>query len=759
MARFREIFSSFISGEITPKSWGRADLPQYKQACEELTNMLVFVQGGVGKRPGTEFISDNETFNEYDPGDVIRQGVRLVPFIISRTEAYVIIFDCIIRTFGHPVLGPGEDRGIAIYDIANNTIVYPTPVESSSVPFNRFLGFSDKEQLQQIQYVQYGGAIFFAHRDVVPFAIQKQFSSVNTFSLVPFWFYSELGENLGAEFPTDAEIALAWPYTSRNSTTITVQIDTASVGTGRTLTASSPIFNSEHVGSLIRVTNGAGSITGVAVFTAFVSSTVMTVRVLKAFGDTSTSTNWAFSSWSVYRGWPASITFFENRLIYGGNYAEPTIWGSRSGNLADLRQEHYIDDSPNTVTNDDPFSFTPASTEPNEIIWLAAAKTLTIGTYGREYIAFGPDQSLSFGPLNFTFQAQSAVGSSYVKPVRREDSLLFVQRSGRSLREFVYNFQEDAYKSVDIMLFGEHMINRMRDESDVYNVPASIVEIAQQVVDNPITWVVDSFGGLFAATRNRDLEINAFHFHKLGGISHADAGMTLETPAKILSVCVAPSPDGTHDDLYLAVERTIDGERRIYLERINREFDARTVENNSASILNKIHYVDCAKLSRLGSPSVTHSGFGHLVGEELDVVADGEWLGTFTVNNSGQIVLDDPALEVIAGYGYRALLKTTNINMGSVIGSSQGTTKSIDTITLRFNKTIGAKYGTSLDSLDEIEFRDFTLNMDDPIEMFTGDRELGATEGWSNKLHVYVVQDLPLPLHVDALIVRGLTND
>jgi hypothetical protein len=756
LARFRDIFSAFTAGEITPKAWGRADIPQYKQACEELTNFLVYPQGGVGKRPGTQFISDESTFNE----DVENNHIRLVPFYISNNENYIIIFDLIHPTLGHPVLGPGEDYGVTIYDIFNQSIEYPVPYTSSSQPFNRFTGFTSAGQLDELQYRQYGNSIFFAQEDVPPFAIRRDFDA-GTFSLYPFWAYSEIGQNY-AEFPTDAEIALAWPYTSRNTTATTMTINTATVGTGRTLTASAATFDPDHVGSLIRVTGSTPTQTGVAVITAYTSSTVVTVRVLVAFEGTSAYTNWAFSSWSEVFGWPATITFFENRLIYGGSAAQPNaIWASRSGNLADMRQEHYVQDSPNTLTNDDPFEFIPSVGDFDRVRWVSAAKTLSIGTVGRELIAYGPDQQQAFGALNFTIQAQSAAGSAYLMPLRREDSLLFVQKGGKNLKEFIYNFNEDSFKAVDVMLFAEHFTKKRQDEEEHYSAGVGISGIAHQDIDNQTTWFKDERGGLFAATRNRTLEINAFHYHSIGG-KYRDISNTEFNHARVLSICTASSPGTFHDDVYLAVERYINGAKVIYLERINREFEAYSlgVPQTAFSRGDELPiYVDCAMHSYIASPTVTHPGFTHLAGETVEVVADGKWVGEHVVSGAGVITLEEEASSVVAGYNYTARLKTTNINLGSVIGTSQGVTKSIDTVTLRFSRTVGAKFGNSLNNLDEIEFRDPNQNQDDPIPLFTGDKEVAMPEGWENKFHVYVVQDIPLPCHVEAIIVRGLTND
>jgi hypothetical protein len=57
---------------------------------------------------------------------------------------------------------------------------------------------------------------------------------------------------------------------------------------------------------------------GIVRFYAYGSPTVISVEVLSRIESTADTVRWAESSWSDYRGWPASITFFENRCIYAG---------------------------------------------------------------------------------------------------------------------------------------------------------------------------------------------------------------------------------------------------------------------------------------------------------------------------------------------------------------------------------------------------------------------------------------------------------
>ena len=58
MAKTRFIQSSFVSGELSPLLKGRIDINQYYQAVETADNVVIVPQGGMRRRPGTEFIGE-----------------------------------------------------------------------------------------------------------------------------------------------------------------------------------------------------------------------------------------------------------------------------------------------------------------------------------------------------------------------------------------------------------------------------------------------------------------------------------------------------------------------------------------------------------------------------------------------------------------------------------------------------------------------------------------------------------------------------
>lgn len=77
------IQTNFTAGAFSPLLFSRVELQKYRNGAEVLTNFIVQRYGGIKKRGGTEFI--------YEVKDSA-EAVRLIPFVFSKTQAYVLEF-------------------------------------------------------------------------------------------------------------------------------------------------------------------------------------------------------------------------------------------------------------------------------------------------------------------------------------------------------------------------------------------------------------------------------------------------------------------------------------------------------------------------------------------------------------------------------------------------------------------------------------------------------------------------------------------
>ncbi len=84
MAKIRKIQSSFTSGEISPRLYGRIDLGKYSNGLEQCLNFIVSPYGGLVRRPGTRYVGQCRTMDETS---------RLVRFEYSNSQSYILEFN------------------------------------------------------------------------------------------------------------------------------------------------------------------------------------------------------------------------------------------------------------------------------------------------------------------------------------------------------------------------------------------------------------------------------------------------------------------------------------------------------------------------------------------------------------------------------------------------------------------------------------------------------------------------------------------
>jgi hypothetical protein len=755
LPRFRQIQNSFTGGEISPESFGRTDLERYFQSVEELQNGIVRFKGGIQRRPGSQFILKEAVQRRIFSGNAINGGAplaytgkaRIIPFVFNRTETYAVILTSAETNSTSTISIINVDTlAEATYSWGQGTIF---PVDRA--PFTtgletiRFQGYQLDSELDEIQYAQSGDLLYLTHPNYPPWILAR--TGTDAFENRSF-----VEDPSGKNRTTTDQLGSGVPYQILNlDGTLTM---TVTAGFNNTIQSSAPYFTIDDVGSWIKLDTGGGN-WFYFFLGEFISSTEMRVGDYSplgagapAVGPTATWAHSAIGNPAGHaKGWPRSVTFFQQRLFYGGLEQEPdTVYGSQIGDVFEFDQQPK---PAGTITNDLAFSFTVASTQVNEIQYLSSGRVLNIGTLGREYIAQGQQGAL--GPTDITVSAETAFGAAYRQPVRLENTMLFISRNGNKIREFVFNRDEESFVANDLTQLADHIINRKVIElGDTANKP-QFNHLVKQETTETIIWGIDNNGGMQATTRDRLSEINGFSYHELGGNLGGNSPF-------IHSIASIPSADGTNEDLWIAVERTVNGADVTYIERINKEFTLIDPKNPSASILDKLVYVDSAVFKRDGLGFNIFDGLDHLEGETIQVVADGTYLGEYTVS-SGQVDLVNTYTDAVGGLKYVTRIRTLPLEGGVQTQSAQGALKRIDSLWVRLYRTIGMKVGSVLTNLEEVIFRDDNLPLNEPIPLFTGDKKVQLRQSPGERAQYYIVQDLPLPMTVVALIERGVGYD
>jgi len=420
--------------------------------------------------------------------------------------------------------------------------------------------------------------------------------------------------------------------------------------------------------------------------------------------------------------YPSVVTFFEQRLVFAATNNNPqTLWFSKSAD--------YLNFHTGTAA-DDALIYTIASNQVNSIRYLSATRVLTIGTSGGEYVLTTTNDG-PITPSTTQIRKYSNYGSANTEPVQVADVTLFLQRGNRKVREFKYvgEVNTAGYQAPDLTVLAEHITE------------GGLEQFAYQQEPENIVWSIRSDGTLLGLTYRREEEVVAWHKHVIGG--EFNSGQ-----AVVESIATLPTDTG-NDELYMIVKRTINGTTMRYVE-VLKDFDFGSVTTSS-------FFVDSG-LSYSGSAVSGFSTLYHLEGDTVSVLANGASHPNETVSN-GAITLDFSATSAAVGYGYTSSMQTLRIESGSSDGTSQGKPKRIHGITVRLFETVGVEVGNESSEADRIFFRDSSMNMDEAVPLFTGDKDIEFPGGFDDDDRIYLQQTQPLPLTVLALYPRMNTFD
>jgi hypothetical protein len=395
MARSAPAFSSFTAGEVSPRMEGRVTLETYREGLADMTNLLVMPQGGVTRRPGTEYLGEIKNS---------AQSARLIPFQFKTTDTYILEFgDQVMRVFRN---------GLQVIDATDKTITGVTQADPGVITSNSH-GFSDGDEI----YIDsVAGMTELNGRNY-----RVANATTNTFTLT----------NLFGDAIDTTDFTA---YTSGGTATEIYNIATpyavADLPTLRFVQSADTMFIVHPSYAIRTLTRSADN------------NWTFATPTITGTPDPALNTG--------TDDYPSVVTFFEQRLVYGATNNNPqTLWFSKNGDYSNFTAGTGADDA---------LIYTIASNQVNAIRYLSATRVLTIGTTGGEYVLTATSDG-PITPTTTLIRKYSNYGSAAIEPVQVADVTLFVQRGGRKVREFRYvgDINVAAYQAPDITIVAEHI--------------------------------------------------------------------------------------------------------------------------------------------------------------------------------------------------------------------------------------------------------------------------------------------------------------
>jgi hypothetical protein len=759
MAETRTIQNSFNTGEVSPMIGGRTDQQRYFNSCRTLENFVPLIQGGVRRRGGMAYAG------------AAKAVAYLIPFIFSRTDVYVLEFtDKIIRFWK--------------YDAYGN----PSQIPDSITPLEVVTTYTLAE-LPSVVVKQSADVLFIVHPAHAPAKLSRITETSWTLSDIIFdppptyepdtdlatTLYASAATGTGVTFTAGAGVFLEGDvgrhiigYDGAEAIITAYTSDTEMVGdilsgsfplvaspysSGQWWLDGSPVvectvnkpgpkgayvllqliapatdgFRVGDVGKYVQILGGTIKLT------VYIDAQHMGGIVVSFLSTWNATINYAYGgawtmeveTWTSARGYPSCLTLGEQRAIYGGAAAEPdTIRGT---DIAD-----YYGFPPGT-NDDDALAYVLASEEVNILSWLYYWKGLACGTLGSEFTIMGA----SGGPLvpsgasgGTVMTPQTTYGSEPMQPDKVEDALLFVERGGRKVREFIYDSRMDSFRAFDLSAFADHL---------TWTYP--FVKSTYQKTPYQLVWYMRSDGSLCTLAYSRENEMTGW------------ARQTTATAAGasvVVSACCIPNPVKKRDDLWLSITRVI-GVSTVH-----------TIE-----ILDFDYHLDCAK-KWTGAASATVTGLAHLNGQSCQIRgkgADGLWrlYPPQTVASAHVTGLSPTVVEAEVGIAYTATLVTNRLEIQGK-GTLQGRIVGIGTITLRCFDTPclkigsvrykgGNQQGMAAGYVPASVYVIPTTTQAIAVPLDDGDIEV-SNQGYDRYGRVTVVQDLPIETTITMMTAK-----
>jgi hypothetical protein len=438
---------------------------------------------------------------------------------------------------------------------------------------------------------------------------------------------------------------------------------------------------------------------GIVKITAVTDSDTATATVLTTLASTDATHKWSEGSWSNYRGWPRTVSFFEDRLIFGGNASQPdTIWTSVTSDYEDMTEG---------ADDDDALLFTLSSRQVNVIEWLIGKDKILVGTSGAEWsLEGGADEPLT--PSNVIANQHSTYGSANLQANLANESVLFFQRGSEKMRELAYNWELDSYVAPDMMILSNLITN------------GGVTETAFQKTPDSVLWCIRDDGEMPVFSYERKENVTAWsRIVTEDGTSDSD----FESVARI-----SGDPE---DEVWVIVERTINSSVVRYIEQFQ--------DRDFGSDADDAYYVDCG-VTYDSTASSAMTGLTHLVGETVSVLADGVVFDDAVVSATGTITLKSggtttTASTVQMGLPYEVHLQTMPLSwVGGV--TIQGRQKRISEVIANWYNSGDFSIGKDTSNLETYSISGQTTNQDRKT----------FPPGYDREASVYIYQKSPEPL-------------
>ena len=367
-----------------------------------------------------------------------------------------------------------------------------------------------------------------------------------------------------------------------------------------------------------------------------------------AFANTNATKSWKEQGWGEHQGYPRTVEFFGNRLVFGGVRSSPnTLFFSKDGDLFNF------DD---TTTDADAAFARTLSTDQNHFIrdMKSDREGMVIFTSDGVFNLDGDGAPVT--PTNVSIEPQSVNGVSVVAVDYQDGNLVYVESSGKSISATAYSFGADQYITDNKNTLAHHLFtedNRPRALASIRtfrNTQANLLFVPREDGEMPVL------------TQDRSKQVlgwSRFVTYDPDGIK-----------SKFRDAVVVETDHGQDDidgnpitipTLYVVVTRIVDGQSFSFLEALTEE-----------DVYLDHWYIGNATNEQAVTVAINAAGSGYAVDDILSVTGGTGTAATLkvrAVGGSGDIT--DVAIRTGGDY---TVNPTNPVSTTNVVGSGTGAT-------------------------------------------------------------------------------------
>lgn len=479
------------------------------------------------------------------------------------------------------------------------------------------------------------------------------------------------------------------------------------------------ILRESGTGKITVVVNySGGAQTGVVRITGFTNSTTVSAEVLSELGAVDQFTDdWREGAWSDNQSWPSAVTFHDGRLWWGGL---DKVYGSVS--------DDYFNYDPTVEGDSGPIVRSIATGPVENINWMLGLQRLIVGTASAEVSIRSSSFDEPLTPSQFTARNASTMGCAPLQAVTLDSIAIYAQKNLFKIYEFLYDINVNDYTSRDLTRLNKYICK------------PGVVDMAVQRQPDTRIWFVKSDGTMAMLVYERSDDVVGWS--------------RFETDGTIESVCVLPS--STDDNVYVVVNRTIQGQTKRYVEKLG--VSSITEDGNGSWLVDS-----AVQFSTGGVSTKTITGLGHLAGKQVIALGgSSDPTKLYTVTATGQITVDNFVTSIVVGLPYTARFKSVKLAYGSANGTALGQKKRVDHLGIVANNTApdGVSIGRDFSNMTKLSslLRGKQLTAGEIVSHYDYDAtSFGGA--WDTDSRVCFKCQSPYPAHIIGLIVKMNTND